>query len=270
MKKIFLQIIILVALFFGLWFALNKVNWMAIFRVEKISTKAEKKLGDFVWKFYSNSTIETDQEEIVKPIDSLLTKICLSNNIDRNKIKLHILQNNEVNAFALPDHHLIIYSELILSSKNEAELSGVIAHELAHMQMRHVMKKLIKEMGISAILSVSGGNAGSEIVKKMAKLLSSSAYDRKLEKEADTKAVDYLINSKIDPLPFADFMERMADEESETPEYFNWISTHPNSKERAEYITTYSGQRLQNPQTILSADTWNHLQSDLKKLKAEN
>jgi predicted Zn-dependent protease len=267
MKKIIFQIIVLVALFFGTWYALSYANWMSILRVEKISNATEKKLGDLVWNFYSKSETEIDNKEIVEPIDSLLTKICISNNIDRKKIKLHILESDEINAFALPDRHLVINTALILSVKNESELSGVIAHEVAHMEMKHVMKKLVKEMGISAILSISTGNAGSEIIKKVVKLISSSAYDRKLEKEADTKAVDYLIKSKINPLPFADFMQRLADKEADTPEYFNWISTHPDSKERAQYIKDYSGQRLKKPEPVLSNDSWEKLQVDLQNLK---
>ncbi len=70
------------------------------------------------------------------------------NDIDRDKIKVHLLFKDEVNAFALPDGHLVIFSGLILESENPEELSGVLAHELAHIELNHVMTKLMREVGL--------------------------------------------------------------------------------------------------------------------------
>jgi len=64
--------------------------------------------------------------------------------------------------------------------------------------------------------------------------LSSSAYDRELETEADLTAVDYLIKAGIGPEPFANFLYRLGDESKVVPKQIYWISTHPESKERAE------------------------------------
>ena len=101
---------------------------------------------------------------------------------DREIIKVHVLNKDEINAFALPNGHLIIYSGLINNSGNQEELTGVICHEIAHIELNHVMKKLIKEIGLSVLISMTTGKGGSEIIKETAKMLSSSAFDRKLEK----------------------------------------------------------------------------------------
>ena len=68
----------------------------------------------------------------------------------------------EVNAFALPNGHLVIYSGLILNSDNQEQFSGVICHEIAHIRLKHVIKKLIKELGFSVIISMTTGSYGSE------------------------------------------------------------------------------------------------------------
>jgi predicted Zn-dependent protease len=83
---------------------------------------------------------------------------------------------------------------------------------------------------------MSTGNGNAEVIKATLKQLSSTAYDRSLETEADLTAADYLIKAGIDPEPFANFLYRLADETKNLPSQIYWISTHPESKERAEKI----------------------------------
>lgn len=267
MKKIIIQLIIAIASFFVLLLALQQVNWMKIFQIEKVSKAAENKLGDLVWGIYKNTGKEINKESIVQPIDSLLTKICKSNHIDRTTIKMHILENSEINAFALPDNHLVIFTGLISFCKNEGELSGVIAHELAHLQKAHVMKKLIKEIGLSAIISIATNNKGTEMAKSIAKLLSSSAYDRNLEKEADLTAVEYMMNSKLKPVDFANFLMHISEKESGVSEHLKWVSTHPISKIRAEYIIESCKGKHIEYLPIISQYGWEKLQYEVEFTK---
>ena len=108
------------------------------------------------------------------------------------------------------------------------------------------------------------GNSGAEVIKETAKMLSSSAFDRSLEKEADIKAVDYLINANVNPEPFADFLYKLSDSEHEATKYLTWISTHPDSKERAGYIIEYSKDKETEYKPILSNETWDKLKAALK------
>lgn len=263
MKKIVFQIVVIVSLFFSLWFVLSKIDWMGIFKVEQATQTTEKKLGDLLWDLYNKAEKEIKSEKANLPLDSILSKICNSNNIDKSQIKLHLINSDEINAFALPNKHLVINSGLILACENEAELCGVISHEIAHMELSHVMKKLIKEVGLSVVISMTAGNGGAEKIKETAKLLSSSAYDRNLEKEADIKAVDYMTNSNINPEHFANFLYRLGDSESTSMKYFSWISTHPDSKERAEYIIKYIGKKNEKSEAVLATETWNKLKEYL-------
>lgn len=266
MNKILSQAVILVALFFATWFIFSQIDWMTILKVEKLTNKTEEKLGDLFWDSISRFDKEVKNEKITAALDSLLSKICVSNNIDKEQIKMHIVNNDEINAFALPGKHLVIFSGLIISCDNEEELSGVICHELAHIELNHVMKKLIKEVGLSVLISMASGNSGSNIAIKTSKLLSSSAYDRRLEEDADIKAVDYLINSNINPDGFAGFLYKLADNESITNQYLTWVSTHPELKKRAEYIIEYSRDRPNNYQSVLTQYTWDELVIRLKNM----
>jgi len=264
MKKPILQGLITLLLFFGTWYALTQIDWMKIFKVQQVTDNTEQKLGALFWEVFKNTEAENKNAHVVNSIDSIVTHICKSNKIDREKIKVHVLNKDEINAFALPNGHLIIYSGLILNSDNQEELTGVICHEIAHIELNHVMKKLVKEIGLSVLISMTTGNGGAEIIKETAKMLSSTAFDRNLEKEADIKAVDFLTKAKVNPEPFANFLYKLSDEEHEATKYLTWISTHPDSKERAEYIILCIKDNLNDYRPILTNETWDQIKVELK------
>lgn len=263
MRKVVLQGLTLVVLFFTVCFGLMQIDWLTLFKVQKITDKTEEKLGELFWDVFQKTESENKDTYVVNVVDSIVTKICIANAIDRKTITIHVLNKDDVNAFAIPNGHLIVYSGLILASENPEELSGVIAHEMAHIELRHVMKKLVKEVGLSVLISMTTGSGG-EIVKETAKMLSSTAFDRSLEKEADLKAVDYLIKAKINPEPFANFLYKLADKEHEAMKYLTWASTHPDSKERAIYINEYSKSKKVKYEAVVNNSTWAVLLTKLK------
>ncbi|MCE2998052.1 MAG: M48 family metallopeptidase [Cyclobacteriaceae bacterium] len=264
MNRIIIQAVAIVAFFFGLYWGLSQVDWMTLFEVKKMTDTTEEKLGDLFWELYSKENTEINGRNAKAPLDSLVEKICKANGIDRKSIQLHIVKNDQINAFALPNGHLVVNSALILDSENESELCGVLGHEIAHIQLRHVMKKLVKEIGLSVLVSMTAGGGG-ETVKEAVKMLSSSAYDRTLEKEADLKSVDYLTAANINPEPFADFLYRMGDGEASSIKYLSWMSTHPDSKERAAYIVESIDKDKKDYQPVLANATWEKLKKYLEE-----
>jgi len=189
----------------------------------------------------------------------------ISGNSIESDIKLHIVKKDEVNAFALPNGHLVVYTCLIGNCKNPEELCGVLGDEIAHIDKSHVMKKLIKEVGLSALASIAGGKGG-EIFKETAKLLTSSAYDRSLETEADLNSVQYLIEAQIDPKPFAVFLKRMARAEKGMHDQMFWISTHPDSEKRADEILEEIFNKQIVHKNVLQDSVWAKLKRDIKIL----
>ncbi len=265
MKKFILQIAILIAIFFASLFFIRKVNWMKLFQVEKIAKSTEEKLGDLIWKSYSATTTEVTSHQIIYAVDSIVNKICKANDIDTTSIKIHVIDKDEINAFALPGNHLAIYSGLIKDCENADELAGVIAHELAHMQKNHVMKKLVKEIGMGVLIGLTTGNGNGGAIGEIIHMLSSSAYDRKLESEADITGVDYLMNAKIDPEGLAHFLFRMATSENDIPKAIYWITTHPESEERAKDIMARVKVSKNQNYPKSSTENWDKIKNQLDK-----
>jgi len=263
MRKLIIEFLIIVVVLVSVKFILSKIDWMTIFNVEKRTQKTEEKIGDLFWNLLKKSETEITADSILSPIDSMITRICTKNGIARAGIKIHLLWKSEVNAFALPNNHLIVYSDLINACENESELCGVLSHELAHIEKNHIMNKLVKDVGLSVLISMTTGNGNSEVIRETIKHLSSTAYDRSLESEADKTATEYLIKANIDPEPFANFLYRLAAKDG-LPDNLNWLNTHPDSKERAEKIIATIKNKELKKIPVISNQGW----IQLKKLIA--
>lgn len=238
-KKMLAQAAVSVATFCAVLFAFSRVDWLNAFGLKE--TVIEDKLGELWWDIYSSDVIFVDDSVRMASVDTLFTALCRANDIGRDWVSLHLVEDEEVNAFACPGNHLVVHTALLDSCRNDAELAGVLAHELAHLTQGHVMQKLVKEVGLSALITMTSGSSGTEALGEVARVLSSTAYDRTLESEADVLAVQYLQAAHIDPNGLADFLLRLSAEE-DLPALAEWISTHPGSAERARRIRQLAGE----------------------------
>ena len=118
-KKIFLQSIVSAMLFLIVLFSFSRVDWLSVFDLRE--TVIEEKLGDMYWDLYSGSAVFLESDTVLAPLDSLLSHLCEANDIERDKIKLHVVQSNEVNAFAMPVIHLVLFPPLIPKAKKKKE-----------------------------------------------------------------------------------------------------------------------------------------------------
>jgi predicted Zn-dependent protease len=263
-KKIILPGLLIIIAFFGLFYGLSQIDWVNEFHVKKIRSSSENKIGDLIWDEISSTETVITNDSISKTLDKLIDPICKNNKIERDSLKVHIIEKDDINAFALPNKHLVVYTGLITECKNQEALQGVLGHEIAHIENNHVMKKLSKEIGLSVLLSASTGGKGSVVVKEILKSLSSSAYDRTLEKEADMASVDYLLNANINPEPFADFMFELA-QQKDLSDSLYWVSSHPESEERAKYILDYLKGKKYKKVATLSSTAWENYKKLIKE-----
>jgi len=258
MQKVLFQFFVTVVIFFSVWFALSQINYVDRADVEKFSKENEKRLGDFILKTIKATGKEVDSVKVKAYIDSLTNRLCDASGIEADKIKIHVIRNSEVNAFALPDNHMVIFTGLIQDAKNSEEVAGVMAHEIGHMEKNHVMKKLMKEVGVAMLFTIAGGDAGFEILKEAAKVLSSTAFDRSQESEADAFAAEMMAKANISPEHLGNFLFRLG-QSHDIPEELVWISTHPDSKERAAEIISKKKEFTFEPKPVLNTP-WEEVQ----------
>jgi len=253
-ERTLFQGLITLGIFLGMWYGFSRIDFVSFFHVKNLRTNTEQKLGDLIWRQVEATEDVVYDDSLTQTLDKLLDPICKEAGIERDSLKVHLIRNDEVNAFALPDRHLAVYTGLITDCPRQEALQGVLAHEVAHIQKNHVMEKLSKEIGLSALLSIISGGRASQIHGLIGKL-SSSAYDRSLEEEADHEGVSYLLDAHIDPTPLADFFFQMASK-SDLPEAMDWVSTHPNSEERARTILKRIKSRKPGHTQTLTTEEW--------------
>jgi len=237
MNKIVFRILIVLLAIAGLFLFLREINWSKIFGIDQATNKLEQELGDQIWEsMKSTETVDSDTM-MLEVLDTIVNRLCENNLIPRSQIKLHLIENTTANAFAMPGDYLIVHTGLFTHGcKSADQIAGVIAHELAHIQKDHVSRKITTQIGITALTTLVGGNA--EAVKEAIRFFTSNAYDRSLEEEADLLAVTYMDKSNLDPKALAETMDIFSQKSGnpELEENLSWFSTHPASKERAEYI----------------------------------
>lgn len=248
-----LQGILLLAGFFVMFYAFSHVKFTKLFRINTIRTSTEQQIGELIWNQIEREEDVIYDDSLTATLDRIILPICKANGIERDSLKVHLIRKDELNAFALPAGHLAVYTGLIAECEKQEALQGVLGHEIAHIERNHVMRKLSKEIGLSVLLSIASGGKASQ-VRDLIAFLSSTAYDRSLEEEADMESVRYLMKARINPEPMADFMYVMAEKQN-LPEGLEWVSTHPESESRAKMILRYiKGKRKGMKQTLTSAE----------------
>jgi predicted Zn-dependent protease len=261
-QKTILQGLAIAALFVAIWFGLSQINFTKHFETEKHSHDTAEEIGDFLWEAIEKSEDVIYRDSIVSPVEKLVYHLAQENDIDKRDIKVHIIRKDEINAFAMPGGHLVVYTGLIADCENESELAGVLGHEIAHIKRNHVMKKLVKEIGLSALISMTTGGRGGAVQETIG-TLASTGYDRSLESEADRTSVQYLLKADLDPEAFANFMYRMATND-QLPDQMYWLSTHPESEERAKEIVNMIKGKKYRVKAVLSPKAWEKLQDEVE------
>jgi len=261
MSKIGVQFIALVGSFFLIWFVLSRIDWVSLLNVKETTNKTEEKVGELFLEMIERNEDIIEADSLVRPFVNMLDQLKEANDID-SEINLHLVHKDEINAFAMPGDNIILFSGLIEACESPEEVAGVIGHEMAHLEKNHVMKKLIKEVGLAVLISMTSGS-NSTVIQEALSTLTSSAYDRSLESEADLTALEYLKNAEIDPTPFAEFLFRLSLEESELQGSLELLSTHPGSEDRAKAIMEQYGDGLTS-RPLMTVDRWKSLQQNLE------
>jgi predicted Zn-dependent protease len=155
---------------------------------------------------------------------------------------IKVIDSDEINAFALPGGFFYVNSGLVLRADEEAELAGVMAHEIAHVTARHGTKnatkgELTQLAMIPLILLGPGGWAGYGIYQGLNFLipLSYLKFSRDAEREADFLGLQYMYKAGYDPNAYVSFFEKIQAEERRKPGSIPKVfSSHPPTPERIQ------------------------------------
>jgi len=151
---------------------------------------------------------------------------------------IKVLDTDEVNAFALPGGFFYVNSGLILAADDEAELAGVMAHEIAHVAARHATKNMTRAQiwNMASIPLIFIGGPAAYIISEVASIAVPMTYlkfSRDAEREADLLGLEYDYAAGYDPHAFVEFFEKLnVDGKKKHSALAKAFATHPMTADR--------------------------------------
>ena len=156
---------------------------------------------------------------------------------------IKVIDSDEVNAFALPGGFFYVNAGLILATENEAELAGVMAHEIAHVAARHATRNETKSeiwnfASIPLIFIAGPAGMAARNIANIAAPMSFLKFNRDAEREADLLGIEYAYKTGYDPRAMVDLFERLDASASKKEKRPNILAkafaTHPMNADRIQ------------------------------------
>ena len=203
------------------------------------SLETEIKIG----KQYSmqvEQSVKLVQDPVVNEYVNRIGQNLVRNSDAQVPFTIQVIDSDEVNAFALPGGFFYVNSGLILAADEEAELAGVMAHEISHVCARHGMRQMTRanwaNIGTIPLIFVGGGiGYGIYEAAGLGLPLTFMKFQRNFEAEADYLGLQYMYKTGYDPQAFISFFEKIQAKEKKKPGTIaKAFASHPQTPDRIE------------------------------------
>ena len=193
-------------------------------------TQKEVNLGRSISASVERERKLVKDQNLTERLDSIgkkLAEVC-----DRHDVVYHfnVIDDKEVNAFALPGGFIYVNKGLIDEVKNDDELAAVLAHEIGHIVAKHSIKKLQAMLGYSFLSILAAQTAGPDFKQgvDLAFMQILSGYSKEDELLADRLAVKYVKLAGYNPSAMIDFLEKLKEiNQKQAPRPLSYFRTHP-------------------------------------------
>ena len=180
----------------------------------------------FIDSFLNENDIDTTK---TKYLEQFASELNLKN---KKPLRFTVVKSKEVNAFALPNGQIVVFSAILENMESPDELVALLGHEASHVNHRHSTKMLCRNLAGYMVVSLlfSDVNGVMAILADNAQQLHSLSYTRSFEKEADEQGLKILMDNKINPIGMVKLFEQLEKESKiSIPKI---ISSHPLTDER--------------------------------------
>lgn len=225
----------------GLGVFLLNSDKVADWAVKRISSEQEARLGDLVLTQTKLQMKLLDRGPAVDAVSAIGGRLT-SGSIHR--YRWFVAERPDINAFAAPGGVVVVFSGLLRSAGSAEEIAGVLAHEVAHAELRHSLRGMVKSLGLRALVSLLIGDVSGSAFADVATRLTELRFSREAEREADDEGLRRLIAARIDPNGMLRFYGKLAAEQRLSPPPI--LSTHPATGERLERLRQKVAQRSEN------------------------
>jgi Zn-dependent protease with chaperone function len=218
--------VLLVAL---LWWQADRLVGAAVAR---IPVSWEEQLGETAFEQLTQGRAMVTEGAAVRAVHNIGDR--LTAQVDSPyTFRWHVVDDPQVNAFAVPGGHVVVFTGLLRAADSPEEVAGVLAHEVQHVVLRHSLHGLVRSLGWSATIRILFGGTGPLAgVGDLAAQLGRLSFSREQETAADLEGLKVLQRARIDPQGMVTFFEKLSQKESGIA----LLSTHPMSSDRADRL----------------------------------
>jgi predicted Zn-dependent protease len=220
------------------------------------------------------ASVKMVQDPVVTEYVNRIGQNLVRNSDAQVPFTIKVIDSDEVNAFALPGGFFYVNSGLILAADEEAELAGVMAHEIAHVAARHATRQITRvqwaNIGTIPLIFVGGGiGYAARSLAGLALPMTFLSFSRGFEAEADFLGLQYMYKSGYDPQAFISFFEKLQAKEKRKPGTLaRAFSTHPQTPDRIEKSQEEIGRILPaRPQYVVSTSEFDDVKSRLASIE---
>jgi hypothetical protein len=203
------------------------------------SLETEIKMGQ-QFAMQVEQSVKLVQDPVVNEYVNRIGQNLVRNSDAQVPFTIKVIDSDEVNAFALPGGFFYVNSGLILAADEEAELAGVMAHEISHVCARHGMRQQTRanwaQIGTIPLIFIGGGiGYGIYEASGLALPLTFMKFQRSFEAEADYLGLQYMYKTGYDPQAFISFFEKLQAKEKKKPGTLaKAFASHPQTPDRIE------------------------------------
>jgi predicted Zn-dependent protease len=235
-------------------------------------TESEVKLGRQLAAQVERESKFVDDPIITEYVNRVGQNIVLHSDA-KIPFTIKVIDSDEVNAFALPGGFFFVNKGLILVADNEAELAGVMAHEIAHVAARHAMenerKMQIIDYGLLAGILLGGGIIGNVLYQGggLIEGLSFLKFTRGAEEEADKLGVQYMWAAGYDPNAMATMFEKLEAKNKKKPGTIaKLFATHPAPPDRRASAIALAARFPERDEYVISSSEFQRVKNRLLRL----
>ncbi len=205
--------------------------WIAAGFASRIPPSYEKEMGDQLYQSMK-SGFEIDEAKTAY-LNDFFQQLQIPSQYD---IRITVVKSDVANAFAMPGGHIVVYDKIIRDMTSYPELAALLAHEFIHVENRHSLKSIFRQLSSRLFILMIMGDAGGvgDIIIGNADYLKTLSYSRSLEKEADEHGLALLSQRHIDCNGFVRLFQLLKKESTAEPS--EWVSSHPNLNKRIQNI----------------------------------
>lgn len=180
--------------------------------------------------------------EVDSYLQGLGAKLAQSPKAGNFPFSFEVIKDKNINAFALPGGPVFVNTATFLAADNEAQLAGVLAHEMSHVALRHGTHEVTKSKALEVGAALAGGLTGSGIMGSLARVginLGANSmllhYSRDAESQADYNGAQIMADAGYDPVQMARFFQKLETQGSEG-RLAQFLSDHPTPGNRVQAV----------------------------------